>query len=157
MLIARHHVMGKRRGDGMERSAYLLLTRLEVEGPMSIGQLAEAFRLDTSTVNRQVAALLRAGDAERIPDPDGGLARKLRITETGTEHLAAERSTHCRGLERVLASWDAGERRELFDVLSRFNRAVEEVEGREWPRSEVWEDGAHSGGGGAHSGGAARG
>ncbi|GCD97527.1 transcriptional regulator [Embleya hyalina] len=137
MLIARHHVMGKRRGDGMERSAYLLLTRLEVEGPMTIGALAEAFRLDTSTVNRQVAALLRAGDAERIADPDGGLARKLRITEAGTEHLAAERAGHCRGLERVLASWDEGERRELLESLTRFNRAVESTEGREWPRRDT--------------------
>ncbi|MEU0936482.1 MULTISPECIES: MarR family transcriptional regulator [unclassified Embleya] len=137
MLIARHHVMGKRNGDGLERSAYLLLTRLEVEGPMSIGQLAEAFRLDTSTVNRQVAALLRAGDAERIADPDGGLARKLRITAVGAERLAHELAIHCRGLERVLESWDEGERRELFEVLTRFNRSVEAVEGREWPRNEL--------------------
>jgi DNA-binding MarR family transcriptional regulator len=137
MLIARHHVMGKRRGEGMERSAYLLLTRLEVEGPMSIGQLAEAFRLDTSTVNRQVAALLRAGDAERIADPAGGLARKLRITVEGASRLAGEREVHCRGLERVLASWGDGERRELYEVLSRFNRSVESVEGREWPRNSL--------------------
>lgn len=154
MLIARHHVMGKRRGDGMERSAYLLLTRLEVEGPMSIGQLAEAFRLDTSTVNRQVAALLRAGDAERIADPDGGLARKLRITEGGAERLAGERATHCHGLERVLASWDEGERRELFEVLTRFNRSVENVEGREWPRNELAPERT---GDVAHTGGVARG
>ncbi|WP_406290847.1 MarR family winged helix-turn-helix transcriptional regulator [Embleya sp. NBC_00896] len=146
MLIARHHVMGKRRGDGMERSAYLLLTRLEVEGPMSIGQLAEAFRLDTSTVNRQVAALLRAGDAERIADPEGGLARKLRITEDGVGRLASEREMHCEGLERVLASWDESERRELFDVLTRFNRSVEGVEGREWPRHDLT---AERGGGAA--------
>jgi DNA-binding MarR family transcriptional regulator len=137
MLIARHHVMGKRRGDGLERSGYLLLTRLEVEGPMTIGQLAEAFRLDTSTVNRQVAALLRDGDAERIADPDGGLARKLRITIAGAERLAGEREVHCRGLEQVLASWDEGERRELYAVLTRFNLSVEGVEGREWPRNSL--------------------
>jgi len=136
MLAARHHVMGKRHGDGMERSAYLLLTRLEVQGPMSIGQLAEAFRLDTSTVNRQVAALLRAEHAERIADPDGGLARKLRITDQGARALADERATHCVGLGRVLADWDEDERRLLVDVLTRFNRSVEGVEGRAWPRHE---------------------
>lgn len=142
MLAARHHVMGKRHGDGMERSAYLLLTRLEVQGPMSIGQLADAFRLDTSTVNRQVAALLRVEHAERIADPDGGLARKLRITDEGARMLADERATHCEGLARVLVDWGEDERRALVDVLTRFNRSVEVVEGRVWPRHEPAAGGA---------------
>ncbi|MFE7569836.1 hypothetical protein ACFU76_23175 [Streptomyces sp. NPDC057539] len=33
-----------------------LLRRLEAEGPMSIGRLAQAFSLDTSTINRQTTA-----------------------------------------------------------------------------------------------------
>lgn len=54
----------------LERSAYLLLSRLQTEGAMSIGQLSDAFGLDTSTLNRQTGALLRAGLVERIPDPE---------------------------------------------------------------------------------------
>ncbi|MGW0662080.1 MarR family winged helix-turn-helix transcriptional regulator [Streptodolium elevatio] len=139
MLLARHQVMVNRNVEGqpLERSAYLLISRLEAEGPMSIGQLADAFKLDTSTVNRQVAALLRGGLAERIVDPDGGLARKLRATEEGRRRLAADRERYCRGIERVLGDWSPEERRELLDVLTRFNRSIEDAQDTAWPRPDL--------------------
>lgn len=136
MLVARHQVMARRdpAGGRLEKSAYLLLTRIEADGAMSIGQLAEAFGLDTSTVNRQTAALLRAGLAERVADPDGGMARKLRITGAGKDRLAADRAVHLEGLGRVLADWTPREIGQFEDVLTRFNRSIEALEGREWPR-----------------------
>lgn len=75
MLLGRYMALLTPRARGMEgrldRSAYLLLSRIQVEGPMSIGQLSEAFGLDTSTLNRQTAAMLRNGVVERMPDPEG--------------------------------------------------------------------------------------
>lgn len=76
MLLGRHMHMLNPRGRGMseerlDRSAYVLLSRIQVEGPMSIGGLREAFGLDASTLNRQTAAMLRAGVVERMPDPEG--------------------------------------------------------------------------------------
>ncbi|MDF2260774.1 MarR family winged helix-turn-helix transcriptional regulator [Streptantibioticus ferralitis] len=138
MLLSRHQVMARRERESerLERSAYLLLSRIDAQGPMSIGQLAEAFGLDTSTVNRQTAALLRVGLAERVPDPDGGMARKLRITEEGGRRLAADRDFNRSCLARVVADWSADEVRELEDVLVRLNRSVEALEGRLWPRAE---------------------
>src|SRR3546814_7701093 len=84
----------RRAADGkphLDRSAYTLLTRLVMEGPMSIGQLSEAFGLDASTLNRQTAAMMRDGLVERIPDPEGGLARKFLVTESGRKRLDRER------------------------------------------------------------------
>jgi DNA-binding MarR family transcriptional regulator len=138
-LVGRHVAMGAFSeacdpGVRLERSAYLLLSRIEIEGPMSIGQLAEAFGLDTSTVNRQTAALLRAGTAERIPDPDGGVARKLRITAEGLRRLHADRAWANEGLGIVLADWTPDELAEFARVLTRFNVAVENKEGHYWPR-----------------------
>ncbi|MCP9948511.1 MarR family winged helix-turn-helix transcriptional regulator [Actinomadura madurae] len=77
---------GQGGGEGglLERSAYILLSRVRIEGPMSIRQLSEAFDLDPSTLNRQTSAMLRAGLVERIPDPEGGIARKFRITSEGS-------------------------------------------------------------------------
>ncbi|MCG0284606.1 MarR family winged helix-turn-helix transcriptional regulator [Streptomyces sp. PSAA01] len=118
----------------LDRSGYLLLSRLDAEGAMSIGQLADAFQLDVSTVNRQTGALLRAGLVERIPDPDGGLARKLRITPQGADRMAAERTCRQTDLSRLLESWPSEEVARLEDVLTRFNREVERQEGRVWPR-----------------------
>lgn len=138
MLVNRHFVLGVadsyRGGDRLDRSAFILLSRLEAEGPMSIGQLAEAFGLDTSTVNRQTAAMLRIGVAERIPDPDGGLARKLRITEDGRKRLSSEREWSVGGLRRLLRDWAPEEVDHFLGALTRFNQSVEEVSGRPWPR-----------------------
>ena len=138
MLISRHHVMAVRQGgrpEGwLDRSAYTLLSRLQAEGPMSIGQLAEAFSLDTSTVNRQTSAMLKSGLVERIPDPDGGVARKLRITEVGEQRLASDRQFSVEGINRVLDGWTPEEIRQLADSLTHFNASIEQREGHPWPR-----------------------
>jgi DNA-binding MarR family transcriptional regulator len=135
-LIGRHQLMVANHPDParLDRSAYLLLTRLEIEGPMSVGQLAEAFGLDTSTVTRQTAAMLRADLVERIPDPDGGIARKLRVTATGAQRLAADRAWMYEGLGRVIGDWPHEDVRRLADALAQFNNSVEQLEGRAWPR-----------------------
>ncbi|KUJ64433.1 transcriptional regulator [Streptomyces albus subsp. albus] len=144
MLLARSQVMVPRerhgdRGYQLERSAYLLLSRLEVEGPMTIGRLADSFQLDVSTVNRQTAGLLRQGLLERIPDPDGGLARKLRITPVGADRLAADRRLRRAGLGRILAGWTPDEIAGFEAALTRFNQVVERHEGRDWPRRDPGE------------------
>ncbi|MFF1903896.1 MarR family winged helix-turn-helix transcriptional regulator [Kitasatospora sp. NPDC058218] len=135
MLIGRHHAMAGGRSTGaLERSAYLLLSRIEAQGPMSIGQLAEAFQLDASTVNRQAAAMLRAGVVERIPDPDGGVARKFAITVVGGEALTEDRRRHQEGLDRVLKGWSEAEVAGLATALTRLNRSIEDLQGVVWPR-----------------------
>ncbi len=138
MLVNRHYVLGVADGyrgeDRLDRSAFILLSRIEAEGPMSIGQLAEAFGLDVSTVNRQTAAMLRSGVAERIPDPGGGLARKLRITEEGRRRLQSERDWSVNGLRHVLEQWAPEEIEQLLESLTRFNQAIEELSGKPWPR-----------------------
>ncbi|MEE4595267.1 MarR family transcriptional regulator [Streptomyces sp. DSM 41524] len=118
----------------LDRSGYLLLSRLDAEGAMTIGQLADAFQLDVSTVNRQTGALLRSGLVERIPDPEGGLARKLRVTPQGADRMAAERTCRQTDLSRLLESWTPEDVARFEDVLTRFNREVERQEGRAWPR-----------------------
>lgn len=120
----------------LERSAYTLLRRLALQGPMSIKQLSEAFALDVSTLNRQTAALVRDGLAERIPDPEGGVARKFRVTEVGLDRLAGERRANTEGLQRVLAAWSEEDLATLADMLRRFNADIERRDGRPWPRGD---------------------
>jgi DNA-binding MarR family transcriptional regulator len=152
MLVARCHVLTPRErraspdesaepptADRLDRSAYLLLSRLDAEGAMSIGQLADAFQLDVSTVNRQTGTLLRGGLVERIPDPDGGLARKLRVTALGTGRLTAERDRRRTGLARLLEDWTPEDLSRFGEALTRFNREVEAHYGRPWPREETSE------------------
>ena len=137
-LLARYVNMattGDDDAERLDRSAYILLTRIAAEGPMSIAQLRSAFRLDASTLNRQTAAMLRARLVERIADPDGGLARKFAITDHGAVRLAADRERNVRGLARVLADWDPEEIEAFAASMDRFNRDIETLDGRPWPRA----------------------
>ena len=105
-LLARHHLHSSQNGPErvLDRSGYHLLGRLEL-GPLTLKQLAEAFRLDPSTVNRQVGALLRAGLVERITDPGGSTARALRPTRQGRAMLRRDRAVLRRQVGEVLADW----------------------------------------------------
>lgn len=138
MLLGRHSfLLASRRHDEttqLDRSAYVLLSRIRVDGPMSIGQLRDAFGLDTSTLNRQTAAMARAGLVERIPDPDGGIARKFRITPEGERRMEARRAANVDGLGKVLAEWDTAEIEAFAEAIARFNRDIERLDGRPWPR-----------------------
>ncbi|AJE86762.1 MarR family transcriptional regulator [Streptomyces physcomitrii] len=140
MLLSRHTFLnqrGGRRKDGLlERSAYILLSRIRVQGPMSIGELSEAFGLDASTLNRQTAAAMRAGLVDRVQDPGGGMARKFRITEVGERMLDEEREGIVRALDEVMTDWSAEDVRAFAGYLRRFNTGIERLGGRPWPREE---------------------
>ncbi|MER7847713.1 MarR family transcriptional regulator [Kitasatospora sp. NPDC096077] len=138
LVFGRHRdfsqVGNRPEGSQLERSAYILLSRVEAQGPMSIGQLSDAFGLDVSTLNRQTAALTGAGLLERIPDPDGGMARKFRLTEEGRRRLGEERAAHVRALDLVMADWSEADVLGFADYLRRFNTSIEGIDGRPWPR-----------------------
>ncbi|MFE9997461.1 MarR family winged helix-turn-helix transcriptional regulator [Streptomyces avermitilis] len=129
-----HHKGGRSKDGVLERSAYILLSRIRVQGPMSIGELSDAFGLDASTLNRQTAAAMRAGLVERIPDPDGGMARKFRITSEGERLLDEERQGLVRSLDRVMADWSDTDIAAFASYLRRFNTDIERIGGRPWPR-----------------------
>lgn len=121
-VIAQHQ---RHNDDHLERSAYLLLSRIDADGPKSISELSETFRLDASTVQRQTGSAMRAGLLERIPDPSGGIARKFRITPEGRARLTAVRERSVDALGAILAGWTNEEVSSFADMLRRFNVDIE--------------------------------
>ncbi len=137
MLSSRHAPQGvapHEREVILDRSAVVLLARLAAQGPMTVGELADAFSLDVSTVHRQVTAAMNNGLVERIRDPAGGVARKHRPTEEGARRLAAELAVRRDFVERVTADWAEEDVAAFVALLRRFNQGVEAVRGRPWPR-----------------------
>ncbi|MFJ5223787.1 MarR family winged helix-turn-helix transcriptional regulator [Streptomyces sp. NPDC088400] len=138
LILTRHREMASPRrlggSEALDRSAYVLLSRIEVQGPMSVADFVDAFGLAASTFNRQTTALLKEGLVERTLDPDGGVARKFRITRKGRERLKADRDRIVNGLSEVIAGW-APERLDNFVAdLQQFNEDIERLTGRPWPR-----------------------
>ncbi|WP_199548655.1 MarR family winged helix-turn-helix transcriptional regulator [Streptomyces sp. N35] len=137
MVLGRHQLSSAklRKEQGrLERSAYVMLSRIRIQGPMSIGELSEAFQLDASTVNRQTAHAVRAGLLRRIPDPEGGMARKFQLTPEGELEVDGERDTRVGELDQVFEDWSANDVETFARYLQRFNTSVERLSGQPWPR-----------------------
>lgn len=135
-LLARHHLHSSQHSPDrlLDRSGYQLLSRLEL-GPLNLKQLAAAFRLDPSTVNRQVNALVRAGLLEKVRDPSGAVARVLQPTAEGLDLLHRDRAIVQDQVGRVLDAWEPVEIDQLGRLLEKLNASIEALEGRPWPRA----------------------
>jgi DNA-binding MarR family transcriptional regulator len=140
MLLTRFALQGvapKDREVPLDRSAVILLSRLRAQGPMTVAELADAFDMDVSTIHRQTTAAMKSDLLERITDPDGGVARKLRPTDEGLRRLDAELEARKDGFGRILADWSQGEIADFVRHLRRYNQAVEARRGKSWPRDET--------------------
>ncbi|MEV0248962.1 MarR family winged helix-turn-helix transcriptional regulator [Nocardia sp. NPDC050712] len=142
MMLLGRYSLSERRGAAhrLDRSAYTLLSRLSAEGPMTIGQLSDAMNLNQSTLNRQTTAMMKNSVVERIPDPEGGIARKFRITDAGQRALERDRAGSIHALNAILADWPDADVAAFAENLRRFNASIEAYIGRPWPRSETAPD-----------------
>ena len=105
----------------LERSAYLVLTVLEQQPVANISTIAEALRLDASTVTRQVVAMEAATLVKRRRDPADGRGTLVVATPHGVAQLAATREVRSAVYADVLADWTFGDRQALAALLHRLN------------------------------------
>jgi DNA-binding MarR family transcriptional regulator len=112
--------------NSMDRAAYLLLNRLDREGPMGVKALAEAMGIDSSTVTRQVAPLVDTGLVKRTSHPEDGRAVVLALSPRGRGRLGEVRDSRRRLMAQVTETWTTQEREVFTDLLVRFNTALAE-------------------------------
>jgi DNA-binding MarR family transcriptional regulator len=74
----------------LRTTQYSILSRLEVEGPVGIGQLAARLAMDRTTLAREAEPLVRAGLVERASGQDRR-RRVLSLTPEGLARLEAAR------------------------------------------------------------------
>ncbi len=135
MLFSRYHLRPNHKSNlAIERSAYVLLNRLEHAEPMTLKELAQALRLDTSTIHRQVGALIRHEHVAYVPGVAGEVARRIAPTEAGIEALLKARTSDEQGLCDVVGDWPQEKQRAFMSMLRDFNETVEGLEGAPWPR-----------------------
>ena len=113
MLFGRHLAAlpagrTRRKGGQLDQSAYTLLSLLDAGGPASL--------------------------AERFEDPDGGQARKLRLSAEGSRLLGEERTASRALLADLLHDWSEQDRARFGELLGRYNRVIEDRSKRHWPR-----------------------
>jgi DNA-binding MarR family transcriptional regulator len=114
--------------DGIEQAAYYLLAVLVTDGPQRTTTLAEAVHSDTSTVSRQIGALVRHGLVERQADPADGRACLLAATSGGQQVFEAQRRARTEQVVRVLRHWSSEDLRTVASLLDRLNADFENYE-----------------------------
>lgn len=125
-LLSRYTIAQRRSGDGLDRSVYLLMSRIEVQGPMSIGEMSMVFLLDASTLQRQTTTAVRDGYLERILDPAGSVARKFALTGLGQQRLTEVREHSVSAIDRITSDWPAEEVNKFAELLHKFNTSIED-------------------------------
>lgn len=126
MLLGRYTVAQFKNGDKLDRSVYLLLSRIHAQGPMSIAELSQAFHRDVSTLQRQTTVAIHDGLLERTIDPTGSIARKFILTPLGEARLKDVRDHAVKSLENVMAAWSDEDVTTFAELLHRFNASIED-------------------------------
>ena len=109
----------------LERSSYGILCLLADEGPQRLGSIASAFRLDPSTVTRQVQTVVNLGMAEKATDKADRRATVLSLTDFGLETVKLARDHRRRMLDEILSDWSLDEREGFARALGRFNATID--------------------------------
>jgi DNA-binding MarR family transcriptional regulator len=116
--------------NSMDRAAYLLLSRLDQDGPTGVKALAAGMGIDSSTVTRQVAPLVDSGLVKRASDPDDGRAVVLQLSARGSDRLEEVRTSRRKLMSLLTADWTQEERETFCALLTRFNTAISDWQSR---------------------------
>lgn len=119
--------------NSMDRAAYLLLNRLDQDGPTGVKALAAGMGIDSSTVTRQVAPLVDSGLVKRTSHPEDGRAVVLQLSPRGAGRLEQVRESRRELMALLTEDWTEAERDTFCDLLTRFNDALSELHSPESP------------------------
>jgi DNA-binding MarR family transcriptional regulator len=116
-------------GDGeesIEQGQMDTLDQLALRPAWRMSELAEALRIDPSSVTRAVQRLEKLGLAERSPSKDDGRVVEVRITDSGrAQHYeVAERRSEL--MTHILRQYRTRELPVFADMLERFVVAVDD-------------------------------
>ena len=109
----------------LDRAAYVILRRLQQDGPLNVSVLAAALNLDGSTVTRQVTALQNDGLVDRSPDPRDGRGTMIAATPLGLEQVEKVRQARRVLYGTVLSDYTEAERADLAAALEKFTGALD--------------------------------
>jgi len=107
-----------------------LLSRIDDDGPLILGELGRLAHMDPSAVGRQVRQLEVQGLVVRAPDPDDGRVTRVTATPTGRALRRRLDEAGRRHLADTLADWPAEDRRELARLLPKL---VADLRERSYP------------------------
>jgi DNA-binding MarR family transcriptional regulator len=108
----------------LDRSGYLLLSKLDKSDPVAINVIAEELKLNVSTASRQIATLEAKGFIRRFPDQKNGRTSLIEITSKGKEIFHKVKQARKDAYAEILRDWSHEELEKLETALARLNLAL---------------------------------
>lgn len=96
-----------------------LLALLRRHGETRMSRLTELLAIDLSVTSRHVAHAEERGWVERLPDPDDGRSRLLRLTASGERQLEELSDLSTGALQELLTDWTVEDVTTLSSLLDR--------------------------------------
>jgi DNA-binding MarR family transcriptional regulator len=112
---------------GLPPSAGLILRQLDIEGPMSVSELARSLSLDSSTISRQVQPLRKAGYTLEQPRPTNRRIVELSLSAAGRGAAKELEQLQIGDWRAVLEGFPAKRRQELAVMLDELQSAMQAV------------------------------
>nr|WP_120491772.1 MarR family winged helix-turn-helix transcriptional regulator [Corynebacterium lactis] len=138
MLLTRISCSGYRpylREIVLDRSATVLISRLEKQPGMTVSELSNALGLDISTVHRQIASTIKQGFIYR-KESSIRCVNMHYATELGIRVLHDELNSRKAAVENIVGDWSDEEVHQYMMLMRKFNRGVEALRSSPWPREE---------------------
>ncbi|MGH1506122.1 MAG: MarR family winged helix-turn-helix transcriptional regulator [Acidimicrobiales bacterium] len=111
---------------GLDMALADALTVLCLQGPMRMGELADALRITPASTTRAVACLAEEGLVQREKDDDDQRTVRVSATKAGHHRNDIVSSRIHRGLADILDHFD-GEEAQLASFLERFVEAIDQM------------------------------
>ncbi len=105
---------------GLTQSQISALSTIRREGPMTLGDLAEAERVAPPSITRMVDRLEADGYVQRIPDESDRRVCRVEVTQLAEKMVAEARSAKTAWLLEGMADLPAGRRRSLLAAVDAF-------------------------------------
>ncbi|MEU0936433.1 MULTISPECIES: MarR family transcriptional regulator [unclassified Embleya] len=115
-------------GATISQPAYVLLRRIEKQGPLPMGELARMTNMDPGATARQVGQLEREGYVRRSPSPDDGRVSLVSLTPRGDSVRRRLNDVMDRRMSEMLDRWSDADRETFAALLQRFVEEMAEGE-----------------------------
>ena len=120
-----------RAGSDMTPSQSSALARIEQDGPLRLGALAELEGTTAATMSRVIDSLSDRSLIERVPDPLDGRASLVRLRPEGGELLHRLRARYTEALRSALSELTPAEQKVIHDTIPVMARLSELLQASE--------------------------
>ncbi|MGH9051354.1 MAG: MarR family winged helix-turn-helix transcriptional regulator [Acidimicrobiia bacterium] len=114
-----HALRAAAAGVTISAPGFVLLRRIQEDGPLPLGELARRADMDPAATGRQIRQLEQDGLVERVPSPGDGRVTNVSVTPEGGAARRRISEVLDRHMEDVLDAWSPADRADLARLLSR--------------------------------------